>query len=257
MSSGSWSATSRQLILAMANAGMMVLAPSPGEAAVDAAAVERRARPEALEGRVALLAERRGRSGRTRATPSRRTAALAISWRSAAVSATHVVVEAGTRTRPSSSCRRAIICASALTGFATPPPNDPECRSLAGPVDAHLEVHEAAQADAERRDAASEHRRVAHADEVGGEVPGLRRAGGSSRFWLPTSSSPSTMSFRLSGSLPAALTNASMAFSVDVDLPLVVDAPRAPRCARRARQARTAATIHSSSGSTGCTSWWP
>ena len=64
--------------------------------------------------------------------------------------------------------------ASALTGLATPPPNEPECRSCFGPVDVDFEDREAAQADAERGDAATEHRRVAHADEVGREV--LRRS---------------------------------------------------------------------------------
>ena len=57
-----------------------------------------------------------------------------------------------------------------MAGLATAPPNEPECRSLLRAAQIDLEVDESAQAVADRRDAAVEHRRVGDDDDVGGEL---------------------------------------------------------------------------------------
>ena len=63
--------------------------------------------------------------------------------------------------------------ASALTGLRHAAAERARVQVERGPVDDDLDVREAAQADAQRRDAAPEHGRVAHAHEVGREVRGV------------------------------------------------------------------------------------
>jgi hypothetical protein len=64
-----------------------------------------------------------------------------------------------------------------------------------------LKVDEAAQAVADRRDAAREHRRVGDDDDVGAELVLWARMK-SSRLTLPTSSSPSRMNLMFTGRRP-------------------------------------------------------
>ena len=60
-----------------------------------------------------------------------------------------------------------MIVASALAGFWTLPPNEPECRSRSEPADIDLGVHEAAQADRDGRPVALEEAGVADDRQVG------------------------------------------------------------------------------------------
>ena len=72
--------------------------------------------------------------------------------------------------RPPRSFICASICARTIAGFATAPPNDPECRSVLLPRRSIWKYDETAQAVADRRNAAREHRRVRDDDDVGGEL---------------------------------------------------------------------------------------
>ena len=94
-------------------------------------------------------------------------------------------------------------------------------------VDEDLEVRQAAEADAERRDAAPEHRRVAHADEVGREVGGPRSQE------IVEVVAPDLLlalddELHVDGELAGGRDEALDGLGVDVDLPLVVDDAATP-----------------------------
>ena len=111
------------------------LLPRPLVAAPHAVDLERRPRPLALERGVAGLAECGGRADLLRDTRPRRTGSAAMAARSPA----RQLDAPGRRIRRRPRGRRrrcsdATSCAIACSGFATPPPCRPECRSLAAPV---------------------------------------------------------------------------------------------------------------------------
>ena len=95
-----------------------------------------------------------------------------------------------------------------------------------GPAQVDLEVGEAAQPVADRRDAAIEHRRIRDDDDVGARAS-LWLLMKLSRFTLPTSSSPSMRNLMLTGRLPFCLRCASMALKCMKTWPLSSADPRA------------------------------
>ncbi len=96
--------------------------------------------------------------------------------------------------------------------------------------DVHLDVREAAQADAERRDPPAEHGRVAHAHEVGDKVAFVLAEQGvevlAADFLFSLDDQP-----QVDGEPAARAHEALDRLHVDVDLPLVVDHAAAPEAA--------------------------
>ncbi len=82
----------------------------------------------------------------------------------------HVVVEAGTCTRPSSSCRAAASRAIAVAGFGIAPPNTPECRSRSGPWKSTVASDQAAHAGDRARHVGRDHAGVGDHDDVAVEA---------------------------------------------------------------------------------------
>ncbi len=111
-----------------------------------------------------------------------------------------------------------------------PPPNDPEWRSPRGPstnTSRYVRPRSPTHSDGMPRPNIAVS--LTHTKSAARSLARERRS--ASRWPLPISSSPSTMSFRLIGRRPAVGDEALDRLRVDVDLPLVVDdaaTPEAP-----------------------------
>ena len=202
--------------------GLGALAGEPGQQSVD---FERRPRPHALERRVAALAEQLRRAEllavlrlvERQLLPLR---ALRLAQRP------HIVVEAGNLDAAAAilHLREDLGEHERRVGDGAAERARVQIALRAAQVD--LEVGQPAQAVADRRNAAIEHRRVRDDDDVGGELLLVRRTK-SSRCTLPTSSSPSMKNLMFSGRLPACFRCASTALMCMNTWPLSSAAPRA------------------------------
>ena len=145
----------------------------------------------------------------------------------------------------------------ACSGFGTPPPNDPECRSRTGPV-------KVTSAEASPR--MPVHMDGTSAAHMPVSLTTITSQASRSRFWCsssakcsePDSSSPSTISLIVTGGAAARETarQARMPREWNSTWPLSSEAPLANK--RPSRSAGSNGGLsHSASGSTGCTSWCP
>ncbi len=130
-------------------------------------------------------------------------------------------------TRPCWSISPARICAKALAGLVTEPPNEPECRSRFGPVTCKLVIGDAPQAVSDGRHAGGKLAAVANHDAIAGQPVGVLGEVVLQTPWLPTSSSPSMRNFRFSGRRPSTVIHASALFRWVSTWPLSSVAPRA------------------------------
>ena len=160
-------------------------------------------------------------------------------------------------TRPASSCRPASRLAIACSGFGTPPPNDPECRSRTGPVS--VTSAEASPRMPVHIDGTSAAHMPVSLTTITSQASRSRsRRSKSAKCPEPDSSSPSISSLTVTGGAPLleAARQALMPREWNSTWPLSSEAPRPS--SRPPRSAGSNGGLsHSSSGSTGWTSWCP